>query len=79
MSDGRQRAFTEHINRYYDAVIASLGQPQRILVFGPGEAKLELAKRLKKAGLGGRVADVETVDKMTDAQIATKVRKYFLS
>lgn len=79
MSDSRQRAYTGHLNRYYDAVIASLGNAQEILLFGPGEAKLELRKRLKKAGLGDRIAAVETVDKMTDSQIATKVRKRFPS
>jgi hypothetical protein len=79
MSDSRQRAYTAHLNRYYDAVVASLGDAQDILLFGPGEAKLELRKRLAKAGLGGRVTGVETADKMTDVQIATKVRKHFLS
>jgi hypothetical protein len=48
-----------------------------MLIFGPGEAKGELKKRLKKANLSGRVVGVETVDKMTDHQIAAKVRQHF--
>ena len=48
-----------------------------ILIFGPGEAKGELRKRLEKSKLGGRIAGVETVDKMTDRQIAAKIRQYF--
>ena len=75
--DSRQRAFTGHLNIYYDAVIACLRDAEAILIFGPGEAKGELKKRLEKSKLGGRIAGVETVDKMTDRQIAAKVRAYF--
>ena len=76
-SDRRQRALTGHLNIYYDAVIASIGNAEAILIFGPGDAKGELQKRLKRSTLGERIVDIETVDKMTDRQIAAKVRKYF--
>jgi len=76
-SNRRQRALTGHLNIYYDAVIASIGDAESILIFGPGDAKGELEKRLKRSKLGGRIIDIETVDKMTDRQIAAKVRKYF--
>jgi hypothetical protein len=75
--DCRQRALTGELNVYYDAVIAGLRSAQSLIIFGPGEAKGELKKRLDKNRLGGRVAAVETVDKMTDGQIAAKVRGYF--
>lgn len=75
--DRRQRAFTAHLNVYYDAVIAGIGDAQSILIFGPGEAKGELKKRLTKNKLGERIAGVETVDKMTNSQIAAKVRDHF--
>ena len=75
--DSRQRSLTEHLNRYYDAVIASLGGAESVLIFGPGEAKGELEKRLKIKNLGSRIASIETVDKMTDRQIAAKVRQHF--
>jgi hypothetical protein len=75
--DRRQRTFTGHLNVYYDAVIACLGDAESILIFGPGEAKGELKKRLTRSDLGGRIAGVETVDKMTDRQIAAKVRRHF--
>jgi hypothetical protein len=75
--DSRQRTLTTHLNIYYDAVIACIGDAESILVFGPGEAKGELKKRLKRQNLGGRIAGVETVDKMTDRQIAAKVRQRF--
>ncbi|MGD0948636.1 MAG: hypothetical protein ABSA52_14550 [Candidatus Binatia bacterium] len=75
--DSRQRTFTGHLNIYYEAVIACLRDAESILIFGPGEAKGELKERLEKGKLGGRIAGVETVDKMTDRQIAAKVRQYF--
>jgi hypothetical protein len=75
--DSRQRTFTGHLNIYYEAVIACLRDAESILIFGPGEAKGELKKRLEKSKLGGRIAGVETVDNMTDRQIAAKVRQYF--
>jgi len=76
-SDRRQRALTGHLNIYYDAVIASIGDAESILIFGPGDAKGELKKRLKRINLGGRIVGIETVDNMTDRQIAAKVRQYF--
>jgi hypothetical protein len=75
--DSRQKRLTGHLNLYYDAVIASIREAESILIFGPGEAKGELKKRLEKDNLGGRVIGVETVDKMTDRQIVAKVRKHF--
>jgi len=75
--DSRERKFTGHLNIYYDAVIACIRDAESILIFGPGEAKGELQKRIKKTNLGGRIVGIETVDKMTDRQIELKVRQYF--
>ena len=76
-SDSRQKMLTGHLNIYYDAVIASIRDAESLLIFGPSDAKDELKKRLKRNKLGGRIVGMETVDKMTDRQIAAKVRKYF--
>lgn len=76
-SDSRQKTFTGHLNIYYDAVIAAMRDAESILIFGPGEAKGELRKRLERDSLGGRIVAIETVDKMTDRQIAAKVRQHF--
>jgi hypothetical protein len=75
--DSRQRAFTSHLNIYYDAVIAGLSKAESILIFGPGEAKGELKARLEKNKVGDRIAAIKTADKMTDREIAAKVREYF--
>ena len=75
--DSRQRKLTGQLNIYYDAVIACIRDADSILIFGPGEAKGELKRRLRKAELGERIVGIETVDKMTDHQIAAKVRQHF--
>ena len=75
--DSRERKFTGHLNIYYDAVVACIRDAEAILIFGPGEAKGELQKRIKKNNLGGRIVGIETIDKMSDRQIAAKVRQYF--
>jgi hypothetical protein len=75
--DSRQRTFTGHLNIYYDAVIACILDAEAILIFGPGEAKSELKKHLESKKLGERIVGIETVDKMTDRQIAAKVRRRF--
>jgi hypothetical protein len=76
--DSREREFTGHLNIYYDAVIACVRDAEAILIFGPGEAKGELKKRLESKELSGRIIGIETADKMTDRQIAAKVRQHFL-
>ncbi len=75
--DRRQRDFTKHLNIYYAAVITAIRDAESILIFGPGEAKGELKEQLEKNHLDGHIVDIETVDKMTNPQIAAKVRAYF--
>src|SRR5713226_2757608 len=70
--DSREREFAGHLHGYYDAVIAAIRDAGSILIFGPGEAKGELKKRLERDRLGERIVAVETVDKMTDRQVAAK-------
>lgn len=75
--DSHEKEFTGHLNQYYAEVIAAICDAGSILLFGPGEAKGELKIRLEHAKLGDRIIAIETVDKMTDRQIAAKVREYF--
>src|SRR5512137_384066 len=75
--DRRQSSHTAHLNSYYDAVIAVLGDAESILIFGPGEAKGELKKRLERDKLGRRIVAMETVDRMTNRQVAARVRQHF--
>jgi hypothetical protein len=75
--DTRERHFEGELDKYYDEVIECIRDAEGIFVFGPGEAKGELKTRLEHAGLGARIVGIETVDKMTDRQIAAKVREHF--
>jgi hypothetical protein len=77
--DVRDRQFGNHLNGYYDEVIAVLRGADSVQIFGPGEAKGELEKRLEHQGLKSHILAVETVDKMTDRQISAKVRERLLT
>jgi stalled ribosome rescue protein Dom34 len=75
--DMRDRQFANHLSSFYDEVIAAIRDVDAILILGPGEAKGELVKRLERDEVGGRIVGLESVDKMTDRQIAERVRQQF--
>ena len=75
--DVRDRQFGNHLNSFYDQVIAIIRQADSIQIFGPGEAKGELAKRLEHEGLKACILSIDTMDKMTNRQVAAKVREHF--
>lgn len=76
--DAKKRDFIRQLNVYYDEVISFIKNAESIFIFGPSEAKIELKKRLEKKRLSNRIAGIEPADKMTNPQIAVKIRKYFL-
>jgi hypothetical protein len=68
----------QRLDQYYDEVISQLTEPDGLLVFGPGEAKLELKARLSRSKAHSeRPIDIETTDKLTDPQIVAKVKEHF--
>jgi hypothetical protein len=75
----RDRQYENHLSRYYAEVIASIRDADSVQIFGPGEAKGELKKKLESTAFSGHIVDLETVDKLTDGQIAAKVRQHFLT
>ena len=82
--DGQQQAetiqdrqFGNDLNHYYDEIIALIHDAESIQIFGPGEAKMELEKRIENKGIKAHLPAVESVDRMTDGQIAAKVRTYY--
>jgi stalled ribosome rescue protein Dom34 len=75
--DKRDKRFDAMLNHYYDNVIASLANAESILIIGPGEAKVELQKRLIHDELASHNIVIEAADKMTEKQIAAKVRQHF--
>jgi hypothetical protein len=65
---------------YYQNIIQHIQDAKKILIFGPGKAKAELEKEIRKSeAFAQKIAAVETTDKMTEKQIAAKVRKFFAS
>ncbi len=75
--DQLDKQFLLRLNKYYEQVIGLLRNASRILVFGPGEAKVELKNKLESCkGIAPQVK-VEPADRMTDRQIVARVRKYF--
>jgi stalled ribosome rescue protein Dom34 len=76
--DQRDRKMGNELNKYYDEVIAVIRDAESIEIFGPGEAKGELEKRIVHDGVKAHIVTIETVDKMTAPQIAAKVRQHYL-
>ncbi len=75
--DRRQRDHSQRLKGYYREVMACIREAESILIMGPGEAKSELKTILEEEGLAGRIAAIETSDKMTVPQIAAHIRQYF--
>jgi hypothetical protein len=75
---GTRHGTGQHLDQYYDDVIGQLGQPAALLIFGPGDAKLELEERLSRSTtLSERFVDVATADRLTDPQIVANVKEHF--
>lgn len=67
-----------HLDQYYDAVISQLGKPDALVLFGPGEAKLQLKDRLGRSrALSQSIVALESTDKLTDPQIVAKVKEHY--
>lgn len=76
--DGRERKYRLHLSRWYEVVAEAVQYADELLIFGPGEAKSEFRKHIEGKPVAARVIGVETVDKMTQPQIAAKVRDQFI-
>ncbi len=71
------RRYREHLNKYYRQIVSAIREADSLLVFGAGEAKREFEKHLTQKKNHIRNIHVESADKMTERQIAAKVRNYF--
>jgi hypothetical protein len=72
----QEHKFMNQLNTYYDEVLKVLHGADTLLILGPGEAKGEFQKRLQGKKFSAGVVEIETADKMTDGQIAARVRQY---
>jgi len=75
--DSREREYQGDLARYYGEVVSHLRSADEVLIFGPGEAKVELKKRMEKEKCHPRILPLETEDKMTEPQIVAHVRERF--
>lgn len=75
--DARDRRYWNHIGEYYSLVIEHIRGASAIQIFGPGEAKFELERRLGLAGMGQFIVSLDETDVLTDAQVIARVRKRF--
>ncbi len=72
--------FRLQLNKYYQQVMSALKSADSILIMGPGKAKIELEKTIKKnKSMQKRILKVETADKMTKNQMIAYVRKFYQS
>jgi hypothetical protein len=63
---------------YYQKVVELLADSTDIALFGPGEAKIELAKEIEKnKDMHKKVRAVETCERMTEKQLIAKVNAFF--
>jgi hypothetical protein len=73
-----EKRHNQDLDRYYDDVIGQLGEPDALLIFGPGEAKLQLKERLGRSRVSSEsIVAVESTDKLTDPQIVAKVKEHY--
>jgi hypothetical protein len=75
--DMRETSSNANLQVFFDDVVAALRGAHSIYLFGPGEGKEEFKKRLERDGLGRRIDGVETVGRLSDRQIAARVREHF--
>jgi len=70
----------QQLRRFFQKVIEAVDDAYKIMLIGPGEAKLGLKKEIdKNKPLAEALVHMETCDKMTRRQIAAHIRDFFAS
>jgi hypothetical protein len=73
-----EKRYHQELRRYYRQIVEAVRYGDKFIILGPGEAKIELKKEAEAdKSVAEKLVGIETADKMTDRQIAAKVRKYF--
>lgn len=71
--------YNNQLSKYYENVISTIQNADSIFIMGPGEAKLELERAIRKRkALIKKLLKIETADKMTKKQMIAYVREFFL-
>lgn len=65
--------------RYFDAIVAALGDSREILVTGPSTAKVAFRDHVGShhPAVAGRIVGVETLDHPSEGELLAWARKYF--
>ncbi len=74
--DNHQRNIQEQLTRYYDRVIENMTEAKYILVFGPGQAKIELKNCIRSQRPTWSTPEVEPADRMTSQEVVARVMQY---
>jgi stalled ribosome rescue protein Dom34 len=70
--------FRLQLNKYYRQVLSAVRNADLIFIMGPGQAKIEFEKIVKKnKAMQRRILKVETADKMTKNQMIAYVREFY--
>jgi hypothetical protein len=77
--NGKQEArIKRQLRQYYQEVVRRVQDAHQILILGPGESKNEFKKEMQKSKeVMVKKISVETADKMTERQIAARVKNFF--
>ena len=75
--DRREQKLLNDRKKVYEEVLACIRGAGSLLILGPGEAKGEFSKHIKAKKVRGLTVELQTTDKMTDRQLAAKVREHF--
>jgi stalled ribosome rescue protein Dom34 len=75
--DITQRDHEAHLKSFFDGIISVIRDADRILIFGPGQAKTKLKKRIEAGRFMTHDVKVEPADKMSVTEIREKVWNHY--
>ncbi len=75
---GFENRHKELLRKFYLEVILRISEDSEVYIFGPAEAKNELASKIRNyKSLKILITKIEVADRMTDKEAAAKARDYF--
>jgi stalled ribosome rescue protein Dom34 len=75
--DTQEKIFKDHIKKYYNLVCSKIRNAESLLIFGPGEAKIELRKFIDNNFRPKKEIQIAAADRMTEHQITARVLRHF--
>lgn len=75
--DTQEKIFKDHIKKYYNLVCSKIRDAESLLIFGPGEAKIELKKFIDNNFRPKKEIQIAAADRMTEPQITARVLRHF--